>query len=115
MLYKEKRSSERISCTLDATIISDAKIYDGFIKNLSESGLEYSTTSGIKLQKGEHPVNNIRLIFSVFSDEVIGLNCNQRWYAIDSSEDHIVIGMKIIDPPPRFNELIRNIHLCKYL
>ncbi|KPJ99565.1 MAG: hypothetical protein AMK71_09555 [Nitrospira bacterium SG8_35_4] len=114
MSYKEKRSSERISCSLDATIISDAKIYEGFIKNVSESGLAYSSTSGITLRKGD-PVKNVRLIFSVFSDEVIGLNCIPRWYATDGTEDHIVTGMKIIDPPPRYNELIRNIHLCKYL
>ena len=47
MSYREKRVSERIACHLDATVIADARIYDGFIKNISESGLEYSIASPI--------------------------------------------------------------------
>jgi hypothetical protein len=47
MSYRDKRSSERITCHLDASIIADARIYDGFIENISKSGLEYSMTSSM--------------------------------------------------------------------
>jgi hypothetical protein len=115
MSYREKRVSERIACHLDATIIADARIYDGSIKNISESGLEYSMSSSVPPQSDGKPDVSIRLIFSIFSDEVIRLDCIPRWHATDRSENHLLIGLKIINPPPRYNELINNIYLCKYL
>jgi len=115
MPYREKRASERISCNLEASVISDASIYDGFIKNLSEDGLEFRSAPASNLPRGVDPPGIIRLLFSIFSDEVIRLVCIPRWYAEVLSHDQVRVGMKIINPPVRYSELIRNIHLCKYL
>jgi nicotinamide mononucleotide adenylyltransferase len=115
MSYREKRASDRIECHLDATVIADARVYDGSIKNLSENGLEYSLASPVRPSVNGNPNLTMRLIFSIFSDEVIRLDWMPRWDATDRSENHLLIGMKIITPPPRYSELIRNIHLCKYL
>lgn len=115
MPFKEKRASERVACCLDASIISEMRIYNGFIKNVSENGLEYFTTSSLQLPEGTRCDRKLHLIFSIFSDEVIRLDCIPRWYEAPRSEDYIVIGLKIMDPSPRYHELIRNFHLCKYL
>lgn len=115
MSYLEKRDSERITCQLNATIVAEARFHDGFIKNVSESGLKYSMASSINPPAEENLGESIELIFSIFSNEVIRLDCTPIWYVKDRSEGHVLIGMQIISPPPRYNELIRNIYLCRYL
>ncbi len=109
MSYCEKRESERIACQLNATIVTDDKFHDGFIKNISKSGLEYVMPSSINPPEERNLQESIELIFAIYSNELIHLDCAPIWFAADQPTDSILIGMKVINPPPRYNELIRTI------
>jgi hypothetical protein len=105
----EKRHSERLLCHLKAKIISAGKTFDGFIENVSEEGLEYLISSLIQVPEDFTPEKMIKLIFQNHSGETINLTCEAKWFLRSSPDSKtLTVGMKIINPPQEYRELIRN-------
>jgi hypothetical protein len=106
----EKRSSKRKSINLKANIIIDGNTYNGFIKNVSESGIGYLITSSIHISKDFTPVKKIKLNFQIPANEDMTLLCEVIWFLRTSSDAEILtLGMKIIDPPQQYAEWIKNL------
>jgi hypothetical protein len=108
----EKRLSKRISLNLKTKIISDSKTYDGFIKNVSESGIGYLITSSIHISKDFTPKKIIKINFKIPSNEILTLNCEIMWFLRTSPDTEILtLGMKIIDAPAKYKKFIKNLYI----
>ncbi len=108
----EKRRSDRIGLNLKAKIVSGGKVYNGFIKNVSESGIGYLITSSIHISKDFTPIKTIELNFQIPSDEILKLNCEIIWFSRTSPDAKILtLGMKIIDPPLKYSEWVKNLFI----
>jgi hypothetical protein len=112
MSYKEKRESERIMCQLAGAIVVDKGKFDGVIEDMSDSGIRFST---LALTRKIMPSQEARVVFPVFLDETIRLDCSVKWARTDSNSRRIEIGMQITKSEGRYRELLRNIYLSRYL
>lgn len=111
----EKRKFVRKPCHLDAAIISGDKIYDGYIGNISEEGLEYLMTAYVQSPRDFTPERILQLNFPVSVKETVNLTCEAIWFLRAVSLDQTLIGMKIINPPQKYRELIRKGNMGRFL
>jgi hypothetical protein len=111
----DRRHFERITCHFDATIVSGDRVYEGFIGNISEEGLEYLMTAYVQSPKDFTPERVVQLSFPLSAEECLELNCEAMWFLRAASLDQTLIGMRILNPPRRYKELISRGHLRKYL
>lgn len=106
----ERRYSKRIPSNLKATIVSEGKRYEGSIENISEGGVEYLLTSLIHVSGEFKPDKEMQLSFQMPSGETLNLTCEVKWYLKDSPEEEtMVVGMKIIEPPQEYMELVKHL------
>jgi len=112
MSYKEKRESERIPCQLAGAITVETGKVEGVIEDISDSGIRFST---LALSWKMMPPQEARVMFPVFSDETIRLDCDVKWTRTNSDSRRIGIGMQITRSAERYKELLRNIYLSRYL
>jgi hypothetical protein len=106
----ERRLFKRIPLNLKAKIICDGKAYDGFIKNVSETGIGYLVTSSVHISSEFIPTKIIELNFQIPLGETLNLICEIIWFLRTSPDAKILtLGMRIIDPPPAYKEFIKNL------
>ncbi len=109
----EKRRSKRMTIRLLAELFSVNNSYVGAIENLSEYGMNtriFSPKNTIDFIPGAP----FELEFRCLSGEKLNLHCETKWAYIYKDPTHdliIIIGMEIIDPPQKYNELIRNLFI----
>jgi hypothetical protein len=102
----ERRQSARVPVNLNAKIISEDKVFDGMIENMSEDGLEYFMTSFVKVTSNFTPAKSIKLNFQIPSGEMLNLNCELIWF-LETSPDEKLLGMKVLNPPLTYRKIIK--------
>jgi hypothetical protein len=107
----ERRHAQRIPVNLNAKIISEGNVFDGYIENMSEDGLEYYMTSFVSASKDFFSKKSIDIQFQSSSGELISLACELIWFLETVSEEKaLLLGMKIINPPLTFKELVKRLN-----
>ena len=107
----EKRASKRTPFSLDAEIVSNDNIFNGYIENVSEDGVESLVTAHVKSPAGLTPNKIIKLHFQVPSGKKFNLKCKVIWYLETASHDRkLLLGMKIISPPSTYRNLVKNLN-----
>ncbi len=108
----DRRLFKRKNINLNAKIISGGKTYDGYIKNVSEGGVVYLMTFSIQVSEDFTPETIIELYFQIPSGETLHLYCEVKWFLKASLDDKTLnLGMKIIDPPPKYIEFIKTLNI----
>ncbi len=108
----EKRRYKRFAVTLNAEVISDGKSYEGIIGNVSEEGVAYTLTTFVQVREDFTPKKVIDLVFQIPSGGKLNLSCEVRWYLKPNPDkDTIILGMKILAPPPEYKEWIKKFEL----
>jgi hypothetical protein len=106
----ERRRSRRIKIDLKAERISGNEKYGVFIENISENGIQMTTTASkehIKFTAG----TEIDLNFRLSSGETINLLCRVRWSCLKIPTNGLTdsIGLEILDPPSKYVEFVRSL------
>jgi hypothetical protein len=84
--------------------------YTGFIKNISEGGIEYFVTTSVHISKKFSPQKNMGLHFQTESGESIHLRCEIRWFLRPlHHKDILTIGVKVIDPPIEYKGFLKTL------
>lgn len=105
---KERRKKKRVPFKSNASIVhSGGKYYAGSTQNVSEEGLEYLLTSLPDVSSDFIPEKEIDMVMYDPSGKQYKLYCEVKWYLRGNDSDSpLTLGMKIMDPPPRYKELI---------
>lgn len=104
----EKRTSKRISDSLDAEITLDGVNFSGIIMNYSEEGLFLVSATLYEVddidEKTEMEVRG-----TLPSEAKVNLRCEVKWFNKKDSPFGVSLnmGMKILDPPEEYTEFIR--------
>jgi hypothetical protein len=106
----EKRRSERIRITLRAERISGDTKHGVFIENMSETGIQM-TTSFSKAHLKYTAGKDVDLMLSLISGETIHLCCKVKWLYMKTPPDALTdsIGLEIIDPPLQYINFVRSL------
>ena len=103
----EKRRSKRIIVSLEAEILSEDRSFAGIIENLSNEGL-YVKIVPAKTPVDFTPGKPLKFIIQLPTGETLNLNCELKWLCNDTSYDLSGrAGMKIINPPPEYIDLLK--------
>jgi hypothetical protein len=109
----EKRPLEKIHVNLYVKIILGGETYYGYIDDVAQEGDEYLITCVIKVSKNFTPEKIAKIYFQIPSGETINLSCAIRWFLISQYDNKTeVIGMKIMNPPAKYEEFIRSLNLA---
>jgi hypothetical protein len=107
----EKRASRRIPFSLDATVATKGNIFNGYIENVSEDGIEYLMTAKIQSPADFTPSKIIYLDFEAPTGDIFNLKCMVKWYLEVIPHDRkLLLGMKIISPPSTYKKLVKNLN-----
>ena len=107
----ERRKSERLPFSSGASIVFRDRSYAGAIENISEDGVEYLVTSTIQTTEDLTPEKLIELNFQTPSGSNISLKCEVKWFLRTPGDGKtLTLGMKIIDPPAEYRELIKDLN-----
>ena len=108
----ERRFHKRIYLHMKARIISDDKTYDGYVEDVSESGIGSFVISSIKLKNTLATNDIIELNLQMPSDETMNLNCKVMWIKKGVFSDKTIgLGMQIIDTPAEYRDWINKLFL----
>ena len=104
----EKRTSERISDSLDAEIELDGVNYSGIIMNYSETGLFLVSATLYEVDQVDSKTE-MNVCCTLPSDEKICLKCEVKWCNKKDSPFGVSLnmGLKIISPPEQYKEFIK--------
>ena len=96
----EKRTSKRISDSLDAEITVNGVNYSGIIMNCSEEGLFLVSATLYDLDEVDEKTE-IEVRCALPSEEKVNLRCEVKWSNKKDSPFGVSLnmGMKILDPP----------------
>jgi hypothetical protein len=104
----ERRKHKRRYFDVKARITLADKTFDGYISNVSESGIGYLITSSVMLKGDVPPYEIIELSFETPEGKLMELQCEVRWSQKGFySGKTTSLGMKIIDPPPVYLEWLK--------
>lgn len=107
----ERRKSERLPFSSNASIVFRGQTYAGSIENVSEGGVEYLLTSSIKTSEDLTPEKLIKLNIQTPSGRNISLSCEVKWFLkMPQNGKKLTMGMKIINPPDEYRELIKELN-----
>ena len=99
----EKRRHKRIYIHLKARITVDEQTYDGYIENISESGIGYLMSSPGRFKDDFLSNKSIDLNLLMQPDNMIVLDCIATWAKRGMVSDKTIgVGMKILDPPNEY-------------
>jgi hypothetical protein len=108
----ERRRHKRIYVHLKASIKVDEQTFDGYIENISESGVGYLMSSPGRFKDDYLTNKNIELSLQIQPDKTIVLNCVAMWAKTGLSTSKIIgIGMNIIDPPLEYGGWLRTLSM----
>jgi hypothetical protein len=108
----ERRLTQRTHVRIEAYIISEDKTYVGFIENVSEDGLEFLALSAMKAPEDFYYGKKIEIFFQIPSGELLNMSCCVKWLSKDPSADTpLIAGMKITDPSPGFESLLKTMDI----
>jgi len=107
-LAVERRKHRRIYFDVKARITLGDKTYDGYIGNVSESGIGYLITSSVMLNEDVPPYEVLELSFETPEGKLIEMQCEVRWSKKGFySGKTTSLGMKIINPPPEYEQWLK--------
>ncbi len=108
----EKRRSQRIKIDLKAERISGDEKHGIFIENISENGI-HIITAHVKEHKKYFPGRDVDLKLFLSSGEALSLRCKVKWSCPEVLPNNLIdsIGLEIIDPPLRYIEFIKTLHI----
>ena len=105
----ERRRHKRIYVHLKASITVDDQTFEGYVENISESGIGFLMSSPGRFKDDFLTNKDIELTLQMQPDKTIDLNCVAKWAKTGLSTSKIVgIGMNIIDPSPEYLDLVKN-------
>lgn len=108
MAITERRRHKRIYVHLKAKITVDERTYEGYVENISESGIGYLMSSPENFKDDFLNSKEIELNIQITQDKEIVLDCVATWAKKGlTSGKTIGVGMSIIDPPPEYSEWIK--------
>ncbi len=103
----ERRRHKRIYIHLKATITVDDRTYDGYIENISESGIGYLMASPESIKDDFLSSKSIELKLQMQPGKTIVLDCIAKWAKKGlASGKTIGVGMNIIDPPVEYGDWV---------
>ena len=110
----EKERPKRIVMGLQAElVVGPKKNFRGILANFSENGIGVIVeTSPADEALNFPPGATVELNFQPRPEEIIDLHCEIRWLHVYKNPPHgltNIIGMKIIDPPPKYKEFLDNL------
>ncbi len=108
----EKKRSQRVSLSLFAELSLTEKNFNGFIENLSETGIFKMVFTDKEVEEFS-PGANVTVNFMLPDDEIVDLNCNVKWLSLNTqpfSELIYDIGMEISDPPAKYLDFVRSLY-----
>jgi len=90
-------------------IIIEGKSYIGYLKNLSQEGIEYlGMLDFYHYHKEINPKKKVKLIVEkTINNNVINLDCEIKWtnsHLSDSSKSFL--GLKVLNPPITYKNLV---------
>ena len=104
----ERRRHKRIYIHLKARITVDDRTYDGYIENISESGIGYLMASPESITDDFLSSKSIELELQIQPGKTIVLACVAKWARKGlASGKTIGVGMSIIDPPVEYGNWLR--------
>jgi hypothetical protein len=104
----ERRKHKRIYFDVKAGLTLGDKTYEGYIGNVSESGIGYMITSLVMLKGDVPPYEIIELGFETPEGKLVKLQCEVRWSKKGLfSGKTTSLGMRIIDPPPEYEQWLK--------
>ncbi|KPJ99675.1 MAG: hypothetical protein AMK71_09370 [Nitrospira bacterium SG8_35_4] len=104
----ERRKHRRIYFDVKAGITLWDKTYEGYIGNVSESGIGYIITSSVMLKDDVPPYEIVKLSFETPEGKSVELQCEVRWSKKGLfSGKTTSLGMRIIDPPPEYEQWLK--------
>jgi hypothetical protein len=104
----ERRKHKRLYFDVKARLTLDDQTYDGYIGNVSESGIGYLITSSVMLRDEVPPYQVIELNFETPEGKKMSLQCEVRWSKKGLfSGKTTSVGMRIIDPPPEYEQWLK--------
>jgi len=107
----EKRVSKRTPFSLDAEIVSKDCVFNGYIENVSEDGIETLITAQVQSPEDFTPNKIINIKFQVPSGNKFNLKCMVMWYLETAPNDRkLLLGMKIISPPSKYKNMVKNLN-----
>ncbi len=114
-LNMERRYHKRIYLHMKARIIWDDKTYDGYVEDVSESGIGSFVASSHKINNTLAPDDIIELNLQISPDKTMNLNCKIIWIKKGTfSGDTIGLGMQIIDTPSEYSAWINKLLLSSH-
>jgi hypothetical protein len=106
----QKRIARRVDIELKVDIFYDGKIYQGAIKNISETGIGYMLTYSINDNEELDSLREAKISFMTPLGDIFHLNCRTVWLSRTLPEgETVIIGMKITEPPPEYRKWIEKI------
>ena len=106
---KERRRHKRIYVHLKASIMVDDQTFEGYVENISESGIGFLMSSPGRFKDDYLTNKNIELNLQMQPGKTIELNCVAKWAKTGISSGKVVgVGMNIIDPPPEYLDWVKS-------
>ena len=106
---KERRRHKRIYVHLKASITVDDQTFEGYVENISESGIGFLMSSPGRFKDDFLTNKNIEINLQMQPEKSMVLNCVATWAKTGISTGKIVgIGMSIIDPPPEYEDWVKS-------
>jgi hypothetical protein len=103
----EKRIHKRVSVHLEAALVYDGKNCTGFMRNISEYGVNVIIRPGGNISDF-NSANILDLRLTVSSGEKLNLTCRKIWtHPVLPEKLHMNAGMGIIDPPEQYNDFLK--------
>jgi hypothetical protein len=98
---------QRIIVNLKTEFVSDDKMYDGIIQNLSKNRMMVSADTKVNIS----PEKKVEIKYNLSSKETLNIYCKVRWYTIkNSSQDFkFSMGLEIINPPQEYKDFIKTL------
>ena len=104
----ERRKHKRIYFDVKARLTLGDKTFEGYIGNISESGIGYQITSSVMIKSDVAPYETIELSFETPEGKTLEMQCEVRWSKKGLfSGKTTSLGMRIVDPPPEYEQWLK--------
>ena len=106
----EKRRHKRVYVHLKARITVDEQTYNGYIENISESGIGYLMSSPGRFKDDYLSNKSIDIDMQMQPGKTIVLSCVATWAKRGLVSDKTIgVGMNIINPPLEYLDWVKTL------